>query len=351
MTTGIIEYQNNKPRFGFIRDGVAGSYDIVWRMIDIVRNSVLLDKGFEDFVKQTVATNGFDSYSNTDTLFEFLYNFFKYGKDGFDGIDYLQDIRGASESIKDARTTLQDEYGDCDDCAILTATALAVLGYSPLFVIAKYPDEDAFQHVYTVAYVNDKRYVFDLTIQDGHLNSEVENMQKEEIGIFEQRAETDGIKGVIRNIKYLVKETQANAREAAPFLSSFLPVGLLGQTVARNLLGSATAEQSLNALGSEITGEITDAIIKLQNGLMTKEIALAIARKRYSQLFSIDRTQVDADTFNAIENKINRKIDYINSFVLYGTPQSVEPLLNTNKLLLYGVLGVGAYYVIKQHIK
>lgn len=343
MTQGIIEYQNEKPKFGFIRDGVSGSYDIVWRMIDITRDSVLLDKGFEDFIKKTVAEHGFDSYSDTDSLFEFLYHFLK------SNVDYLQDIYGNSESIKDARTTIQDGYGDCDDCAILTATTLAVLGYSPNFVIAKYPDENAFQHVYTSVYVGDKRYVFDLTIQDAKLNGEVSDMQKEEISVFDRRDETDGVQGVIRNIKYLVKDTQSNIKEAAPFLINFLPFGFLEKTVAHNLLGDAVTTQSFNSLGSEVLGNITDIIIKLQNGRLPQATAQKQAHDEYLRLFQISQSNIDDNAFSVIESKVLQKISYINNFVPYGVPNVTvtNTLTNTEKYILYGVAGLGAFYLLK----
>jgi predicted transglutaminase-like cysteine proteinase len=352
MTTGLIEYKNDHPKYSFVRDGIAGNMDVIGRMIDIVKDATVLDKGFEDFVKQTTANNGFNAYSNTDDLFKFWYSFIKYPSEVFTGVDYIQDIKGRTESIKDARTTLQDGYGDCDDFAILYATILADLGYSPCFVLAKYPESDTFQHVYTVVYVNDKRYVFDGTIPNGTLNSEANGLDKTEVCIYDENEFTHPVKAAFRNLKNLVLQTKKNAQSAAPQLIQLLPMGgLLEKTVASSLFSGAQEEQSFNTLASELSGEITDAVIRMQNGTLSKESALGIARKRYAQLFTVDRSQINPDTFSSIESKIINKITYIENFVPYGTASiNVSATgLSSASYVLIGIAGLGIWYFWKSN--
>src|SRR5260221_11469400 len=102
MSTELIEYKNEQPKFSWVRDGIQGNYDVLWRMIDIVRDSVLKDKGVENTVKELLHENDLNSYSDTNAVFSTIFNFVK------NNIDYLQDIAGNTESIKDARDTLQD---------------------------------------------------------------------------------------------------------------------------------------------------------------------------------------------------------------------------------------------------
>lgn len=342
--TGLVEYENDAPRYSLVRDGVSGNIDVLWQMIQIVRDTVVKDKGFEDFIKQLIVDNGYDSYTNVDTLFNFLYDFVKQH------VSYVQDIAGKTESIKDARTTLQDGYGDCDDMAILNASILAVLGYEPCFVIGKYPESDSFQHVYTATYVNGKRYVFDTTIPDGRLNSEVKEMQTVEFGIFDERPETDGIASVFRNLKYLFLHTKRNVNNAVPLLSGFLPIGLLGKVVTSALFAGANDEaklQSVNALGSSVSTQLADIIIELQNGRLAIELAQSQANQAYNT-FITNIKDHETDAYKSIDKRLQDKLNYINS---YGSIGDNVITLNTTlmKYLGIGIVGVGIYWLFTKN--
>lgn len=341
--TGLLQYENNQVTFkGLVRDGVQGNLEVLWHMMDVVRDTTVKDKGFEDLAKQIEIESGNDSYSDTDKLLSTIYDFVKQH------VKYLQDIYGKTESIKDARTTLRDGYGDCDDNAILTASFLAVLGFEPYFVIAKYPEATAFQHVYTVTYVNGKRYVFDTTIENGKLNDEYENTIKEEFPIFQDRPEMEGLQSAFRNFKYLALGTKKNIEQTAPLLSGFLPLfgGFIEKTLARSAFSGLSDSQSLNELGSEISGKIHNAYIDLQNGRITKQQASSIAHDAYSKLFAYPNH--NDENFIAIEKISKAKLDYIDNFVPYGTqPIATESIPNLNKYLFYGALGFTAYYFFK----
>lgn len=346
----IIEYKDNKVhKYGLIRDGVAGNYDIVYRMIDLVRDTVLLDKGFEDFVKQTVINNGFDSYSNKEDLFNFLYNFIQQGDADidFDGIAYIQDIQGKTESIKNARTTLADGYGDCDDHAILMASMLAVLGFEPCFTIAKYHDANSFEHIYTTLKVDNKRYVFDTTYPNGTLNSEISDNEvtKEDVCIFSQNANTDGLSSAIRNIKYLLIDTKRNAQESLPLLSGIIPFGFIGHSVVSSLFSGLEQSESLSEIGSRLTGRLTDIIIELQNNRIPVSRAQSLARKVYSELYAAEAGTLDKESFNIIKKRLDKKLQYINNYSLVKDTYSVALPFDIKYLIGIGVVGFGAYYL------
>lgn len=346
--TGLIEYKNSdNVEYSLVRNGIEGNLDIVWRMIDLVRDSVVLDKGFEDFIKQTVKDEGFSAHSDTQSLFTFLYDLVKHGNGLFDGVEYIPDNQGNVESIKDARTTIQDGYGDCDDHAILNATILAILGYSPYFVIAKYPDRESYQHVYTVVYVNGQRYVFDTTIKNGKLNDEVSDMLVSEIGVFDKHSATDGLHGVFRNIKNLVVQTEKNAKSAMPVLSGFLPLGFVGQNIARSLF-SGTNEESISEIGSRISGKITDVIIQLQNHRIPIEAAVSLSRKYYAEFLSLNPNNYDAEKYQSIKKNLEKKITYIDNFPSEQDGYSLSVEVNTKWVMTAIVVSIGLLYFVKK---
>lgn len=340
MSTELVEHKNDQSKFSWVRDGVQGNFDVLWRMIDIVRDSVVKDKGVEDEIKKILSYKGIDSYSDTEVIFSTIFNFVK------ENVDYLQDVAGNTESIKDARATLQDGFGDCDDLAILNATLLADCGYEPYLVIGKYPENLSYQHVYCCVYADGKRYVFDQALPNSELNREVQGMDVKEFGVFDERPETDGVQGIFRNFKNLVKGTISNAREAAPVLAAFAPFGFIGNSALRSVFGNISNEpQSLNELGSQLSGRITDITIRLQNGLIPQEVASAQAHKIYGELFSYP--EIGGETFIAIEEKLKRKLSYINN---YGTSKSSNiGSSQTLTYLGYAILVFGVLYLINKN--
>lgn len=340
MTTGLVTYQNEKPTFDLVRDGIRGNLDVVYRMIDIVRNTDVLDKGFEDFVKGLEVDNNLDSYSDTETTFEFWFNFVK------DNVKYIRDIGGKIESLKDARTTIQDRFGDCDDISILNASILSVLGYEPVFVIAKYPDTESYQHVYCVCYVDGVRYVFDQVIPDGNFNDEVQDMQIKEFPVFESNSKTDGVEAIARNAKYGWLETQSNLKSALPLLSSFLPFGFITHTALKGLFSGLNDSQSLSEFSSDISGKLTDVAIKLQNGLIPHDTASSQAHSIYAQLYSYSGDK-QSEEFKALDKILTNKVNYIDNYTDYGTVPVSTTNVNLQSYLIYGAVGLGIYFLLR----
>lgn len=338
--TGLQIYQNNEPTFnGLVRDGVQGNLDVLWRMIDIVRNTVILDKGFEDFVKQLEHDSGLNAYSDPEKIFTFFYDFIKKH------ISYIPDKEGKTESIKDARTTLRDEYGDCDDLSILSASILAVLGYEPFFVISKYPESNNFTHVYTAVYVKGKRYVFDNAFPEGSLNSEAE-MDKQEFGVFDDTPQTKGFVATVRNAKYVLLEAQSNLKSLTPLFSSFLPFGFLGNNIIRkSLFGDVNKAESLSELGSAVGGHLHSIIVELQNGRIPLRNAQSEAHSVYAQLYAYPAH--DSDEFRMIDKKLKAKVYYIDHFTEISNIQKSVTGTSYQKYLMYGLFGIGVYYLLK----
>lgn len=350
MATELIEYKRGKAQSSLVRDGKIGSYDVLAKMIELVRGSVVLDKGLEDFFKTLMHSNGVTSHSNPSQILSLVYDYTK------SSIAYIQDVAGATESIKDARTTLQDGFGDCDDLSVFIATWLAMIGLEPSFVLAKFSDEDAapFNHVYVSVIAQGKRYVLDASLASGALNKEVSAASKDERGIFTYNEAVDGIGGTLRGVKGLVNETTKNGVHALAGLAGFLPIGLIPSSAIS--LGSAlfsganeTAERSLSATASRISSILTDTIIELQNGRLALEVAQTRARdamsKFYARLLRGNAEGADAET---LERSLTQKYNYIENYgQVAGAP--VAAGLNTNLMILagVGVLGIGAYILFK----
>jgi hypothetical protein len=348
MPTELVTIdEHNRSGFGLVRNGEQGSYDIVLRIIELVRSTVLLDKGFENFIKDTVKDAGFDSYSDTDKLFTFLYNYLKYGDDKtYSGTTYLQDVAGNIENIKSARQTLEDGFGDCDDLAILIASALAVLGYEPYLVVTAYGAEQKFSHIYVAVYHNNTRYVFDATLPDGQLNQEVIPTKKSEINVFDKIKGLDDFNGIFRGLKTMAKDASQNLLG----IISLLPTGFIPKAAIQfsgAMFSGITDTDSLNTTASNIYGTLLDITRRLQQGTIALEVAQSKAREAYAQFALLDRTAENADAYDFFFKNIKQKVNYILS---YGQTYSNVVTLNTSliKYLAYGAIGFGILYIFKR---
>lgn len=316
-------------------------------MIRVIRDSVMLDKGMADFTAQLMTDAGLDSHAAPKDVFECLYNFVRAN------VHYISDNAGRVEKIKDARSTLRDGYGDCDDQTILNCTLLALVGYEPKIALAKYGggDSDNFQHVYCVVYLGGERFVLDTTLPDGKLNQEVDPARVEEIGVFDFVPNVDDLGGIFSGVKDVFTETGKNAFTAASELSGLLPIGLIPAhllSVGASMLGNAqeTKKGTLSERGSNILGKIHDITIDLQNGRVAVETALAQARAQKARLYVFGETVQASENFKFIESQINQKIRYIET---YGQTNPGAVVLDYNAMLYVGValVGVVAFFALK----
>lgn len=317
-------------------------------MIRLIRESVFFDKGLADFAAGLLEKAHLSAHSETPEIFQCVFNFVK------DNVRYIQDVGGRIEKIKDARTTIQDGYGDCDDQAIVNATLLAILGYEPKLALAKYNDNDDsnFSHVYCVCYVNGKRFVFDTTLENGSLNKEVEAATVEEIGVFDFAEGVDDLRGAVNGVREMLRQTSNNAVDMVHTVSSFLPLGTLPFYLLNTgaaMLGKARTSRdgSLSQIGSEVNGKLHDIIIKLQNGNIAVEIAQAQAKSEASRIYQLGTNIRASEDFKYIEKQIQQKINYIDN---YGAYNSNAVVLNTSAMAYVGIAAVvivGLWYFNK----
>lgn len=355
MSTQLVTYNaTDKPSFGIVRDGVQGNYDIALKMIDVIRNSVTADKGLEDFVKGAGANHlfgekGYTSYSPIEDTLERVYEFVK------NNVRYASDIAGKVESIKSARQTLSDGYGDCDDQTILTATILAILGFEPKVVLAGYGNNANFQHVYTTVNVKGKRYVLDTILENGKLNDEVPTSKKYEIGVFDYLPALDGFQGLFFQLKSAARNLKRDTYSALPTILGALPTGFgyIANTVLHTgvnaLSDNDLYSKSASEIGSEINIELDGIIQQLYNKSIALDYAKVLARQAGMNLAAVEPNQPN---YRIVYDSIKRKIDFINNFEKVANSQQISTLYLDGKLmLLIGVTLVSVGIFNHLHLK
>lgn len=129
-------------RYIWLRKGKEGSLQTALEMAKLVRHAAVSDEGLERFTVQKLIDARLDSHSRPEDVIEIIFRFVQ-------SIPYIYDPAGSFDSVQDARHTLAKGYGDCDDLAVLLATMLALVGYKPRFVLARYKETtNGFDHVY-----------------------------------------------------------------------------------------------------------------------------------------------------------------------------------------------------------
>lgn len=347
MSTELqIHESNTRPvSRSIVRDGVAGNYEVVYAMARIIRGSVDGDKPLEDFSVGLLAKDGETSYTDNAQILATVYNYVK------SHVRYITDIAGRVESLKSARQTLSDGYGDCDDHAVLNCSILGCLGFDKVFIaMARYSqDVTSFQHVYCVCYVDGKRYVLDTTLPDGQLNSEVPAIETKEISVFDHIQGLDGVAGIWTNTRHFAKTFGKALVEFAPSVASQLPMGLATGNAfaigAQMIDGSMSNAKTVNTLGSTINVKLDEIIISLMRSQMAVDLAKAMAVQHAAQLSTIERTDVSADDYKAIKQSINQKLQFIKNFERYASDNDIKVVhSNPHLMLASGVLltvGVG----------
>lgn len=352
MATDLVTYSQGTAKLGQIPDGLRGNMQIVVRMIELVRNSVKFDKGLETFVKTIILQqNNLDSYSSNSQIFNAVFDYVH------NNITYIKDAAGSNENLKDARNTLEDGFGDCDDQSVLVASILAILGFEPVFCLARYSiNQESFSHIYTVTYVNGARFVFDTTLPDGQLNKEITPITTKEIPVYGYVPELDGFTGFVNQAKYKLKSLSVAGLEATPTLLSFLPFGIgyvathlfsAGSQMVSNSLGQP---QTYSELASSVNRQLTSIIKALYKGTITLDEANQYAQKYANNL---QRVKLRAETENEklLETKILDNLEIIANFSSVANASGVTTFnLDSNKALLIGAVAIGGglYFLMKK---
>lgn len=144
-------------QFLYLAKGRAGNLQTAAEMARLVREDTMRDEGLTRFAAQLLINAQLDSHSDTDAVLDRVFRYVQT-------IKYIHDPGGAFDSINSARETIGKGYGDCDDLAVLLATLLGCLGFTPAFVLAKYSDATSgFDHVYVEVENKGERITLDPT--------------------------------------------------------------------------------------------------------------------------------------------------------------------------------------------
>jgi predicted transglutaminase-like cysteine proteinase len=334
-------------RTKYVRDGVAGNVQVVYQMIRTIRNNVDFDKGIEAVAKNVLTSHGLDSYSPARDQMQAVYDFVKAN------VAYIQDIAGRVESIKSARQTLSDGYGDCDDHTNTNATLLGCLGFENVCVaLARYDQNDpTFSHVYCVAYQDGKRYVLDTTLPNGKFGDEVRAVDIKEVNVFGDVQGLDGFGGVFNNAYYQAKKLGKAATQVIPHAVSFLPLGFIPSNALATgaaLLNQNGYEQlSFNATASRINQELDKIIYDLMRSRIAIDLARSYAMQCVVQLSAVTETPADKEAYIAIKNSVNNKLQFINNFETYAQANGIRVVVLDARMMLLAGGGMAAYGAYK----
>lgn len=358
MSTQVVIQQSEnikRPLYRkFVRDGVSGNYDVIFEMIRLIRNSVDYDQGIERAAKQILVDAHLDSNSDTQDQIQAVFNFVSKHT------IYIQDLAGRIESLKDARATLRDGWGDCDDNTILNATLLGCLGFENVKIaMAKYsPSDSTFVHVYCVVYAdNGKRYVLDTTLPDKTFNTEIKPYEVKEIPVFENVKGLDGFSGAYTNARHHARRLVRFTIRAVPSACNVLPFGFLASSAiatGAELMDSATQNTlSISATASNINAELDQIILDLYSGKIAYDLAKTEALRVAAQLAAINMTQDDTYTISVVGASIKSKLDFINNFPAYAKANNIRIVHLDSRLMLCAgiILAGGTGYLLYRGYK
>lgn len=352
MSTEVtIQGNTTRPLYRkLVRDGVAGNYEVVYEMIRLIRNGVDYDKGVESQAKAVLINNNLNSLSSAQDQLEAVFSFVRAN------VTYIQDIAGRTESLKSARQTLSDGYGDCDDQTILNATLLGCLGFESVKIaMAKYSkDADSFGHVYCVVYVNGKRFVLDTTLPNAELNKEVKAAEVREIGVFENVQGLDGFSGIYNNTRYHARRAARTVVRTLPSATNFLPLGFIAgnalATGASLIEKSAGDTLSLSNTATQINEQLDKIILDLLQSRIAYDLAKSYALQLAAQLMAVEVTRQDHYAFEVVSKSVKSKLEFISNFKQYAEVNNIRLVhLDSSKMLYAGLaLALGTGYIAYQ---
>ena len=126
----------------WIHRGKQGSLQTAWQMARLVREDTIRDEGLQRWAAEQLMKAGLDSHSDKRAILNLLLELTKT-------VTYIHDPAGAFDAVSSARQTLLKGSGDCDDLSVLLATLMALLGFQPRFVLARYKEKTkGYDHIY-----------------------------------------------------------------------------------------------------------------------------------------------------------------------------------------------------------
>lgn len=361
-----------------IRDGIKGNMQVLFEMMRIIQKSVYKDLALKALAADILLYNNLDSTSDITRIFEMLFNFvakqnsviIKYqdkkpvynsrNNNSKKYVAFIQDVAGNVENIKDARRTLSDGFGDCDDHTILNASLLGCLGYENIkLAVAKYNNlDETFSHVYCVVYENNKRYVFDTTLPDARLNKEVKATEIKEISIFDNANTLSGFSSVYYGASRQIKKLGKAATEIIPQVTAFLPLGFLAgtslATSAELVNMTKGANVSVNTVASRINLKLNNIVVDLMKSNIAYDLAKTYALQVSAQLSAIENINVTDKQYKQIKACIKDRLDFILNFPAFAKKHNIKLVnLDARFILLsfLGIAGFTSYTIYKNYNK
>lgn len=354
MSTEVtIQSNSARPLYStIVRDGVPGNYEVLYEMIRIIRNSVDYDLGLQREAAGILLSAGLNSYSPGVDQLRAVFAYVA------SRVTYIQDISGRIESLKDARQTLSDKYGDCDDQAVLNASLLGCLGFENVKIaMAKYQKQaQSFAHVYCICYVNGKRYVLDTSLPNASFDQEIKPQEIREVGVFDNVNGYDGLSGAYSHIRHHARKAARFATRIVPGAVSVLPFGLIaGNALATgaNLIDrSGDTALSVSATGSNIIAELDKIIYDLLRSRIAYDLAKTQALSIAANLAAV-QAENEQYAFTVVRASIKDKLDFINKFPEYAKANNIKIVyLDSTKMLCAGLaLAGGTAYVLYRNYR
>lgn len=370
----LLKIERSKAcSFTEIRRGADGINDVLKQMKLLVRNTSVFDTGFATWaVNKILINNGLNSNTTPELIFRAVYNWV------YANIRYISDVKGV-EAIRDARATISNGFGDCDDHAILIASMLSVLGFEPEFVIARTPRLVRSKpnapytqrlprepnHIYTMVNTPFGRFFFDTTLENGQFNVEAATVRNRQ-GV---KIWNDGTNPYIEGIGSFFKSIGKGIVKLAPVAANFIPIPGVGQAVGlaagfankaiaqseanKNIDWSTLATDTNSALDTLIQavteqGADYSAAVKQGEAVVNNWIGLNNNRASKKQ------KEANKPMTDSITNKLNglRAIDV--QALAQKKAQAAQAATDAasgvagidSNVILYGVAGLGALFIV-----
>ena len=341
--------KNNKSSFGFIRDGISGNRQTALQMVNLITNTVEYDKAFNDYVNKLLIAKSYNAYTDTTQVLSLVYEFVRKN------VAYVPDKAGKIESIKSARDTLKDGYGDCDDLSILIASMLGALGFENVnLVMASYDTKaNGFEHIYVEVFDRkNKRFVLDASLpqEKAQVNYEVKPIKTESVKVF-NRSVSNNFLGAIHNIKLQARQFAKQGINTIPYALQFLPLGLIPANLMQqgvNLITGADINSlSLSELGSAINSQLDELILQINANQIADDLIAPYAMQIASQLSAYKVKANEVENFKTIKNSIKNKVVFIQQI---AKERETVISLNPKGMLAAGTIIIGfiGYKLYKQ---
>ena len=191
-------------------------------MRQLVRSALGYDGGYFDEelwrwahrILDAAGVAGHDAEAEVQAIFDYVHR-----------ATYRMDPTGGQEDIADARETIRDGWGDCDDLTILACTLLGFVGYPTRFVVIRQigtGESEGFDHVYLEVLLQDRWVALDPTNPNAPLGWEAHKgiIERKVFSIFGKDADDHNLSlaGIGSFFKKLGKGLLAGASVAAAFV-------------------------------------------------------------------------------------------------------------------------------------